>query len=483
MIEHDPEPGALTRRLDALNAWTSRPPPPGFADTVLEAHARQELRSVEPSSSDATPSPPARPRWRRAAQIALATVAAAALLVLVWPARVPGTTGSFVAEARQTVPLSQRAIAVAEPGASLRWTETTDALVVDQRDGAVFYRVESGDPFLVRTPAGEVRVTGTCFSVAVDSTASPSLPAMKPNTKSIALGAALAAAVTVTVYEGSTVLANDSGRVALEAGQTGRATAGTPPSIDDAPGSDGDSATAPADATELATLRAHTQSQARELDRLRQRLHATTDPAAAAEPGHDDPPPPRRFGYNGPPLPEGFDYYAPSQAALLEMAECGVVAWDQPPVWADDEQPDPQYLDALGLSDDEATAFREVFDQFRTDTTQTASDFWVELGGAPEAAAAIDPSELLGLVYGRSDFDDRERGRIQLAMERAGLAEHSSGELSTTERLLRWDADLGNAFERALAERLGPERAQSLRASRGGWSGKRSTWADVCSDR
>ena len=125
---------------------------------------------------------------------------------------------------------------------------------------------------------------------------------------------------------------------------------------------------------------------------------------------------------------------------------------------------------------------QEVFEQFRADTVAQARKFYVELGGKPELAETIDPSELLGLVYGRTDFDGRESGRVAIAMERAGLAEAPTGELSPTESFVRWDAELGNRFEEALADRFGAERAQQLRAKRGGWSGKRTTWADLCLD-
>ena len=149
---------------------------------------------------------------------------------------------------------------------------------------------------------------------------------------------------------------------------------------------------------------------------------------------------------------------------------------------ADDQQLDPEYLAALGLPPQDAAAMQQVFEQFRADTVAQARDYYVELGGSPELAETIDPSELLGLVYGRTDYDGRESGRIAIAMERAGLAEAPGGELSPTESFVRWDAELGNRFEAVLAERFGAERAQQIRAKRGGWSGKRTAWADLCQD-
>lgn len=303
---------------------------------------------------------------------------------------------------------------------------------------------------------------------------------MKSSTKAATVGAALAAAITVTVYEGSTVLANDAGQVALGPGERGRAALGEAPQHESPPGdAAGPVAPVSADRDEAVALREQSRRQAREIEGLRQELSALR----GDEGPDDDAPAPKRFGYNGPPMPEGFDYYQPTQEALLEMAECGVVAWDQPPVWADDQQLDPGYLAALKLSADEEVALQETFEAFRGDTVAKARAFWVQMGGDPAAAESIDASELLGLVYGRTDLEVRERTREQMAMERAGLAELAPPGGSVTEELVRWDAELGNAFEAAVAERLGAERAQELREARGGWSGKRSTWADLCADR
>ena len=156
------------------------------------------------------------------------------------------------------------------------------------------------------------------------------------------------------------------------------------------------------------------------------------------------------------------------------------MAWDQPPVWADDEQLDPEYLAALGLTADEEVALQEEFERFRDEAHEQARALWVELGGDPVAADALAGSELLGLVYGRTDLGEREKARELLAMEKAGLAEAAADAGSATDRFVRWEAQLGDAFEAALSERLGAERSRELRSTRRGWSGKRLTWADLC---
>ncbi|MEM6294247.1 MAG: hypothetical protein AAGA54_23420 [Myxococcota bacterium] len=447
----------LLRQLDALGVWDVAAPPPDFADRVL------------------TQAPPSRrtTAWR----VAALAVAAALVAVVGWALlhRPTPSRGSVVAEQRRTVNVSETAV-VLEPGAALSWTHD-DGLALDQARGSAFYRVDPTDaPVTVHTPAGTVEVTGTCFSIDLTPTSDP----MRQNHKALALGGAIAVAATVTVYEGSTVFANESGAVTLQAGEQARATGFAPPTrVRDL----ADASVAHATPTaELATLRAENRRQASELERLRTTLDAA---GHANDPEVDDAPPPSagRFAAWGPPIPAGFDHYAPTDEALLQMAECGIVAWDQPPVWADDEQPDPGYLDALGLDEEERAAFQGAFDAFQRDTVAQARAFYVELGGDPTLAEAIDPSELLGMVYGRTDLDAREDGRIAMAMERAGLAEPPASVASASERFLRWDANLGHAFEDALAEQLGPERAHALRDARGGWPGKRTGWADICSDR
>ncbi|MGH1344744.1 MAG: FecR domain-containing protein [Nannocystales bacterium] len=460
----------LMRQLDALEVWDVQTPPQSFTDQVL-------TRARGP-----------KPKRHAASRIAVAAIAAALVLGLLgwWSARqLPVQAGSLVATARHTVPLTAGTTIVAEPGAELRWAERDGTLEVEQRRGSAFYRVDPRDPeFVVQTPAGSIQVRGTCFSVDLEEANSLMTDKRPPKPadprRPLALGAALAVAATVTVYEGRTVLANDSGVLELSAGERGTARSGSAPSrsnpaalsLAERSGGLSDTTT-----QELHALRSENRRQATELQELHSQLGRAPEADDTTAP---DPKKRTRFSAWGPPIPEGFDHYQPTQAALEEMAECGIVAWDQPPVWADDQQPDPEYLDALGLTAQERTMFEAAFHSFRSETIATARSFYVELGGDSALAEAIDPTELLGMVYGRTDLDTREDSRIALAMERAGLAEAPSEELQPSERFLRWDANLGNAFEASLEEHFGAQRAQELRAARDGWPGKRATWADLC---
>lgn len=472
-MNEEPE---LIERLDGLKAWDVAEPPEDFGDRVLAAYDEAE---AEPVATQSAAKPSAENSRRRIGWLAVAAavvVGAAAVATLV-PRPAADPFGSVVAEQQQTVRIGERATVVADAGATLSWSTADDGtVVVEQPRGSAFYRVDSGEPFAVHTPAGNVRVTGTCFSVDVEKSDSM----MNTRTKAAAVGAAVAVAVTVTVYEGSTVLANEAGTLDVGPGQRAVAEVGGAPRLQSADDDARIPDHAPPQRDQVAALRAETHRQAAEIAALSNELAKARGDVTDGVP--DSEAQPARFAPMGPPIPEGFDHYQPTDEALQQMAECGVVAWDQPPVWADDQQLDPEYLAALGLPEADAAAMQEVFEQFRADTVAQAREFYVELGGKPELAETIDPSELLGLVYGRTDFDGREAGRVAIAMERAGLAEAPTGELSPTESFLRWDAELGNRFEAALAERFGAERAQQLRAERGGWSGKRTTWADLCLD-
>lgn len=177
-------------------------PPPDFADRVIARH--------EAARHAAT-------RRRRITLAALALAAAAALLLLAQPD--PSADGAHEATTRTTLTLPARGLAVAEPGAALRW-HTAGAMRVEQTRGRIFYRIDDG-PLTVATPAGDITVRGTCFTVEVDP--------MPSRLKTAALGALAGAAVTVAVYEGRVALQNDRGTLELAAGDHARMAPDTPP--------------------------------------------------------------------------------------------------------------------------------------------------------------------------------------------------------------------------------------------------------------
>jgi hypothetical protein len=198
----------------ALDAWTADAPPSDFAERVIardvEARAFQRRRTIAIAALGG---------------VAAAGVVAAVLVHgLASRSAFERSVGDHLSSVRASVRMGGRAIAVSEPGTSLRWSIERDGTgEVEQSSGSAFYRVEPGGAFIVKTPVGHVRVVGTCFRVEVEDMGSAKIGI------AAAAGAAIASAVIVTVYEGKVVTASPEGEVALAAGEAARMKAGGAP--------------------------------------------------------------------------------------------------------------------------------------------------------------------------------------------------------------------------------------------------------------
>ena len=179
-------------------------PPRGFTDAVL--HHQQQ-----------------RQRHRRRWPAVMGFVGAAAAAVVVFAISTqpgqqrPAATGSVIAAHREQLTIDGAVISLAD-GAALSWEGPRLRLT----SGAAFFRVEprAADdvPFVIATPAGDVVVTGTCFTVSLGAPVSPLKTAL-----TFVAGTAIGVAVaTVVVHEGSVQLQNPHGAVVVEAGQQGR---------------------------------------------------------------------------------------------------------------------------------------------------------------------------------------------------------------------------------------------------------------------
>lgn len=478
-----PEPS-----IEAIeDAWSVPQPSVEFATGVLAAHFAEEEAPAEAP----------RRNW-----IWLGAVAAVLLVAgLLWTLR-GGQSIEDHLEARgvQTVALGDRATAVAQPGTRMKWTVDSDGTTrIDQSSGRVFYRVDHGERFDVVTPAGTVTVTGTCFEVDLESNA------MKTSIRNGAIGAALASALVVTVYEGGVVLANDNGSVDLAAGEAGRVSDARAPVRFDPDGDDRDAALAGGSKAKSESKagevsgdpRAHIARQARDIDRIREEKDAQAariqelEAEVIALGGSVDPKSPEAAkarakmcasqsrGGNCP-------FLEPDQETLMEMARCGTVKIDSLGFIDDPEPPSAGSIaERLGVTDTAESeklhaAAMQQYDDHRGDLKA----MYLELGGDESTADDASGATLQSFILDQLDPELGGSIQRQISEERAGLREaptETSG-LSIEERVARLMANDGNEFERLVSDQLGSERARELRKKNDGWPGSTSVHSSDCID-
>ena len=437
------------RLAKAMAADRVPAPPAELAGRVVEA--------MLAGGQAAAPARAAASRLRRAWPVAAALAVGMAIGGPAGLALRPRTSMDLVAgdrrpSAQETIRLGDRAVLVAEAGADLRWrTGPEDSVLVEQRAGDVFYRVNAGR-FLVETPFGVVRVTGTCFRVEV----SDMKLLDRRNLGVAAVGAALGAAVVVTVYEGRVLLAKGRSEVALGPTERGQLTAaGAPERLaggEAARGAIAQRSNIPRfDETEA--LRTRIAEQDKELAQLRPQAPVAAKMAKGKSRILD-----------------------PSREELLARVERCEVAFDSPPFKGFDERA----AQRLGVSEAEREAMNEAMNEVRDHAVAEMRKLYIEMSGDTALADRLSPGTMESEIFAKAPEGARPRARLQLARERAGLASTPAdlSQTPVTERTLRLMMSIGHLFERKLAERIGPDRAHSLRAQQDGWGGK--TVANGC---
>ena len=491
----EPSPGPPIEAIQ--DAWSVPEPSVQFAAGVLAAHFAE--------SEAATDAPTEGPRrqWTW-----LGAVAAVLLVAgLVWTLRGGESIEDHLeARAVQTVELGDRARAVAQPGTRMKWSVDSDGTTrIDQRSGRVFYRVDHGERFDVVTPAGTVTVTGTCFEVDLES------PLMKTNARSGALGAVLASALVVTVYEGGVVLANDNGRVDLAAGQAGRVSDARAPVRFDPDGGERDTELASGSKSrsqpkskskskskpgEIAgDPMAHIQRQARDIERIREEKDAQAarieelETEVLALGGSVDPKSPEAAKARAKMCASqsrggSCPFLEPDQETLREMARCATVKIDSLGFVDDPEPPSPGMIaERLGVTDpSEAKKLHAAAALQYEAYNDSLREMYLELGGDEATAEDASGKTLESFIF---DQLDRELvGDIQrrIAQERAGLRQPplDGSAMPIEERVSRLMADSGNEFERLVGDSLGEERARELRRKHDGWPGSTSVHSGNC---
>ncbi len=425
--------------------------PPDFAEQMV-------ARATNAPASGSMNSPR---RWWRVVALAVASAAVLAIVSMLLIGRERGSArGDMTATTRSSVTLPHGSVAVMEPAAHISWLADGDDMAIQQTSGDVFYRVEPGGTFSVDTPAGRVRVLGTCFRVEID-------PVPKPRRT---------ASVVVTVYEGRVVLADETQGIEAEAGPgevirrggtrtaRDRAAAFQPPAL-------------PATSDDERALTVARRTIADQATRI-EMLEARLSPSDAANPRPPVETPRQRarrcLDHGG----VGCSFVEPTPEALLELAECGLVRVDHPAVVQEAEHASPSaaLVDAADLSPQEVQALTSINNAFRGEVHQALREIYLDLGGSTEMAESLPYEALRGAVESMLPSEATAHVVRTVSHERAGLVEPPPSVDDPAERYMRGVLDLGETYERYVAQRLGPDRARDIRLALDGWTGGKSTY-------
>jgi hypothetical protein len=379
--------------------WPALEPPPRFSARVTAALDGVAARRPERSR---------RRLFAGLASLAVAAVLALVITQLVTRPREAGrpTWGEIQAVARETVGIGDRAVAVAEPGAQLSWALASGRIRVDQRHGAVFYRVDHGSPFVVSTAAADVHVTGTCFQVEQ-----------------------LERAVAVRVFEGAVAVSNAEGSVAISAGERVQVEPGHAPV--------------------RAPLALDGSAVRRDRDRVRQLELALQEARQSAE--APAPLPDKKF----------LDFSADERKALGERCE---FRYARPEHLIGFGAPD--LAGRFGLDERERAAVVQIMEDQRTRFVEELRAIYVEIVGDRATASKLSPIALVDEINAKSRPGDDVEARNRMFAEWTGKARAPSDEALVArppvERFWRLLSSAPETFRERLAGVVGPERARAI---------------------
>ena len=304
---------------------------------------------------------------------------------------------------------------------------------------------------------------------------------MKPSKSSVkgaAMGAALAAVVTVTVYEGGVVVAGNHGDQQVAAGERVVVEEGSAAAkVEPAPEVAAANAPPPADATrEQLLARDATQREtiATLSARVAQLEHQAGNPVDGivikerSRAGGE-----YRLDEDG----DGRPWFDPSPELLKEFAEECRIRFDTPPL--DDSDPfqlSEAQAAEVGITPEERSAINEGMRRMHERWQSRLIALYLEATGEVDRdrAAQMSPSALAREIEDKAADGEAEALRAQIARERAGLAKAPTdlSGASPLERYMRGLVGLGDEMERMLADVLGKERARALREIDDGWGAK-----------
>jgi len=165
-------------------------------------------------------------------------------------------------------------------------------------------------------------------------------------------------------------------------------------------------------------------------------------------------------------------YLDPSKDELLAMAKECAVKIDLPPVMRGEPmQLDPGLTTAVGVTAGEVGTGNQVFVDLARTWKQRVRGWYIEATGDAQGADQLSAHAMGEELQDKAVPGEPQALQARLAQERAGLVAPPAdlGKLSPFERYFRAFADLGNEAERALAAKLGADKAHRIRAENDGW--------------
>jgi ferric-dicitrate binding protein FerR (iron transport regulator) len=459
--ERDEDKSEPLRGEFDLDAWDAESPPVDFAERVL-ARVREEAKP-----SKAPPRRSAARAWGIAGG-AVATLALAAAIVLKVGA--PASHGEAHATARTEVAIGARAVAVLEPGADVSW----DGDDVQQPHGDVFYRVEKGARFRVHTPAGDVEVKGTCFTVKVSDM-------QKRDIKSGGVGAALTALAFVAVYEGKVAVSHAGERVDLAAGETAQAGVdGVHKSGDLGEGQKTFDAKLAAAAEnnplaqanenlvlQVAEYRKRLEAIAQQKSELEEKLKKSEEKLAHVDGGGSA---------------RNRSEYDLDKDDWAQLARDGNVKYRVPCMRPDLWSFDNDRLASLGLAPSDGPALRDAYQKsYDRMWSQIRPMCIAELGTPPDIVDKIGPSTCPHLIYDIESAKNKEataEAHTQAAEIRAGLRPEPgpNEKVHPVLRMFLLLTSANGSFESDLAKTFGPDQAHQMAFSDSKMCNWNSTW-------
>jgi ferric-dicitrate binding protein FerR (iron transport regulator) len=435
----------MDRRL-IEDAWQADEPPAGFAErTVARALAEKKRRS----------------RVRRRLPAALAAVLAVAAAAMLWLGRGEDELGAGerTASERVEVTLGTRAVAVLEKDASIRWNSAG----VEQARGDVFYRVEPGRPFVVKTPVGEVAVLGTCFRVRVVAREPEGNDVKRKEVAMAAGGAALGALVMVTVYEGRVQLSHANEKVALAPGDTGTLSADGARKVEGQALADAEAVASAAVresaaeganknlVADIAELNRRIEKIGKDKEKLEEKLKSAQADLAKQ---------------NGTPVRTRSQFDLDDKD-WAELAKDGTVKFRVPCMRSKAWKPDAKVLDELGLGADDAETIRGVYERSYDRMWKALRPLCTKAVGNEQVVDILGPDTCVHVIVDvarRQDGAAASEAMRLLSETRAGMHPAPVGgapQHPVFETFWTMTGEMGR-FEADLAQSYGPEEAKRL---------------------